>query len=219
MLRGFRSPFTLVHRYGPAASRRNAGASASNRGESHLLTTISTGFPVLRKRFATSMSSGTTRRPVDDEHDQFRLVDADLDLPVDVGREIVLVDDPDPPGIDEFEVAVRRVQHVGHAVARHTGGRFDDRDTLVRQPIHQRTFADIGATDDDDFGNRHEGTFRAARAYRPRRRHPPTINVRDSQKTTAMRGPTLRGPEGAARVGPGIVPRVDVFAKVARKSP
>lgn len=92
---------------------------------------------------------------IDDEQDQVRAVDPDLDLPLDVFREIVAVDDADAAGIDQLEVAVPFVHQIRNAVASYTRRRVHDGDELVCEPIENRTLADIRPANDGHLWDGH----------------------------------------------------------------
>ncbi len=70
---------------------------------------------------------------------------------------IQLIDiiDPDPAGVDDFEVATGVFQHVAHSVAGHTGDFVDNRQSQSSQPIENTRLADIRPADNGNLGKRH----------------------------------------------------------------
>ena len=87
---------------------------------------------------------------VDDEEDDGGRVDGELDLPLDVGGEVVDVHDAHAAGVDQFEEAVAGLDDGGDAVAGDAGGRIDDGDAPAGEPVEQRRLADVRPADDRD---------------------------------------------------------------------
>ena len=75
---------------------------------------------------------------IDHEEDHVGLVDGNLDLPFDVGGEVIDVLDADAAGVDELEEAILDVDQGGDAIARDAGGGIDDGDAPAREPVEQR---------------------------------------------------------------------------------
>ncbi len=111
---------------------------------------------------------------VDREEDEVGAADGLGDLPLDVRGQVREVVpgvvvlgvlgrvDAEAAGINQLDglvglVAVGRGQlgDERDAVARHARRRIDDRDTVLRDHVEQRTLADVGPADDGDAGEGH----------------------------------------------------------------
>ena len=120
-----------------------------------------------RSRRATSWSSGsmpsrvsTTNRITDGR------IDRQVDLVLDVPREVVHVGDAHAAGVDQLEEAVVVAHQVRDAVARDARLVVDDGNAHAGEPVKHAAFADVGPADDDDLRNAHDelSTMRTAKS-------------------------------------------------------
>ena len=94
---------------------------------------------------------------------------ATLDLPLDVGGEVVRVHDAHAAGVDELEEPSAGLDEGGDAVAGDAGGRIDDADAPAGEPVEQRRLADVRPADDrDDW----QATWRTHRITNTNTRRP-----------------------------------------------
>ena len=100
---------------------------------------------------------------IDHKQDEVGARDREADLLLDIGLEVIGVDDADPAGIHQLEIARWRVgigrgcqlDRDAYAVAGDSGARIDDADPLAREHVEQRAFADVRPADDRDERERH----------------------------------------------------------------
>ena len=71
-------------------------------------------------------------------------------------REVVLVLDADPAGIDQFEEAIVVLHQIVDAIASHSRSVFDHCDANARQPIQEAAFTDVWPANDYNLGNCHD---------------------------------------------------------------
>ena len=107
---------------------------------------------------------GPAGEGVDDEQDDVGAPEGTADLLLDVGLEVVVVDDADAAGVDELEVVLVVLDDHGDAVARDAGSRVDDADPLAGEDVQQRALADVRAANDGDNGQRHSADHTRPRA-------------------------------------------------------
>ena len=97
---------------------------------------------------------GHTRARINHEQGDIGMIDCGLRLhphPPRQGRRIFIFK---PCGVDDAEIHAEEARIAFPPVARHAGLVIDQRQPFTDQPVEQRRFADIGAPDNGDGGER-----------------------------------------------------------------
>ena len=108
---------------------------------------------------------------VDDEQNHRGRIDRQIDLVLDVPREVVHVGDAHAAGVDQLEEAVVVAHQVRDAVARDARLVVDDGNAHAGEPVQHAALADVGPADDDDLRNAHNRPtvdLRQTKTRRPR---------------------------------------------------
>ena len=92
---------------------------------------------------------------IDHEQNRRRGVNRNLDLLLDMVRQIVRILDAHPAGIDQLHVPVADFHQMGHPVSGDAGGGVDDRQSPTGKPVKQARLADVGTADNHDLGDGH----------------------------------------------------------------
>jgi hypothetical protein len=123
---------------------------------------------------------------IDDKQHDGRFLDRESDLPFDIVRQVVVVDDAHPAGVAEFEPASVGFDGRADAVPGDSRRGIDNADPPSGEPIEQGRFADVRPTDDCNERECHRFSLRGGPETRRREcRRWPVISTATAEPLSA----------------------------------